>query len=488
MAVIRPLNFRIMLVTTCCLYSTSAFGQQHFWIDPRAEARVTLTDNALLTLTDRVQDAVLNPSAGLNMRWEGRRLRAGVDYALDYYYFLSDNTSDTRHNMFGTLDAEVIEDHLSISSRASIRQQYLDQRGAISNNSANRTDNRRTIQNYTSTAILKGGLRDIADWRFTYRFGLTKTPADNLDDETLTVNFSDDESHEFVASIGSGDRFNNFEWRLFAESSRIYRSLDVNNFRNEQAGAEAKFKFNRFFQLIGDVSYSSNDFQSNELSEEGFGWNAGFRWTPGRKLDLTALYGRIGQRETWYANFQYFFNVRLDFTGSYQDILSANSIVTNDSLQDFGFDENLGISNASGLPIDETDPIFTLSDVDFRRRTARGTFSLRQKRTRFSLTGNHEWRTFDDESGTARSWGVTFRFDRNITQRETLSGRIGYRQSRFEDETRLDRYIEASLDYTVTLSRYFKAAVGYAHSERQSNEPGQDLEENAITFYLRGTF
>lgn len=488
MAVFRPLNYRILLLSACCLCPLSASGADHLWIDPRAEGRITLTDNALLTLTDRTQDVVLNPSAGLNVRWEGRRFTAGVDYALDYYYFLSDDTWDLRQNMFGTIDAEVIEDHLNISSRASVRQQYLDQRGAISNNSANRTDNRRTIQNYTSTAILKGGLWDFADWRFTYRFGLTESPADNLDDETLTVNFSDDESHEFVASIGSGDRFNNFEWALFAESSRIYRSLDVNNYRNEQAGAEAKFKFNRFFQLIGDVSYSSNDFQSEDLSEEGLGWNAGFRWTPGRKLDLTATYGRVGQRETWYANLQYFFNVRLDFSGSYQDILSANSIVTNDSLQDFSFDENLGISNTSGLPIDETDPIFTLSDVDFRRRTARGTLTLRQKRMTYSLSGNMEWRTFDDDSGTARSWGTSIRFDRDITQRENLSGRLAYRESRFEGETRLDSYIEANLDYTVTLSRYLRAAIGFAHSERQSNEPGADLEENAITFYLRGTF
>jgi len=490
-AFIRPVfstSVSSLAVFALLCVSDVAGAAEHLWIDPRAEARVTLTDNAFLTLSDRVQDAVLNVSPGINVRWESKRITAGADYAYDYYYFLSDGGEDIRHNMFGTLDAEVIEDHLNIGARASLRQQFLDQRGALSTNSANRTENRRLIQNYTSTAILKGGLRNLADWRLTYRFGITRSPADNLEDETLPVNFSDDESHEILASMGSGDRFHNFEWRLFANSSRVYRNLDVNDYRNERAGGELKFKFNRFFQLIGDVGYTSNDFQTDVLSEDGLAWNAGFRWTPGRKLDLTAMYGREGQRETWYANLQYFFSVRFDFAGSYQDTLSANSIVTNDSLQDFGFNEELGISNSGGLPIDETDPVFTLSDVDFRRRTTQGTFSLRQKRTKFSMRGNYELRTYDDGRGTAKSWGGALSFNRRITERDNIEGSIGFRESQFEGETRVDRYIEASLDYTVTLSRYFKAAVGYAHSERQSSEPGADLEENAITFYLRGTF
>jgi hypothetical protein len=468
--------------------SVSLQAGDHFWLDTRAEARVTFTDNAELTLSDRLPETVLNFAPGVNARWESKRVQAGVDYAWDYFYFVRDKTEDVRQNMFGSLDAEVIDDHLNIGARASLRQQFLDQRGSISNSSANRTNNRRLIQNYTGTAIAKGGLREFANWRFTYRFGLSRSPADNLEDETLPVNFSDDESHEFVASIGSGTRFNNFEWSLFADSTRVIRSLDVNDYRNEHAGAEFKIKFNRFFQLIGDIGASRNGLQSAELSEDGFSWEAGFRWTPGRKLDLTVQTGREGRRETWYGSLQYFFSPRIDFNGNYQDTITSNSIVTNDSLQDFGFNPELGISNSQGLPIDETDPIFTYSDRDYRRQNAQGNLTIRQKRSELYIGGNMEWRTFDDDSGTASSWGANAGFTREITERQTISGGISYRQSRFEGETRIDNYIEANLDWSATISRYFKAAIGYSHSERQSNEPGADLEENALTFYLRGTF
>lgn len=465
-----------------------ASAADHFWLDFRGEGRLTLTDNALLTINNRIQDAVFNLSPGLNTRWETKRIRAGVDYAFDYLYFVSDGSEDYRHSGFASIDAEVIEDHLSLNGRASLRQQFLDQRGSISNSFANRTDNRRLIQSYTGSAILKGGLRDFADWRVTYRYGLTRTPADNLADLTLPVNFSDTNSSELVASVGSGSRFNNFTWRLVADSSKITRSLDVNDFSNEHAAAELTYKFGRFFQLIGDVGYSGNGFQTDVLSEDGFSWEAGFRFTPGRKLDMTVTTGREGKRETWYATLQYFFSARFDFSGNYQDTLSANTIVSNDSLQGFTVNADQGITNGAGLPIDETDPIFTYSDIDFRRRNATGTFTLRQKRTTMSFNGNVEWRTFDDGTGTANSWGLTYRFDRRITEHESIEGRLNYRQSRFEGQTRVDNYFEANLDWTTTLSRYFKAAVGLSHSERQSNEAGADLEENAVTFYLRGTF
>ena len=466
----------------------SVAGGEHWWVDTRAEARATATDNAFLTEANRFSDLVLNVSPGLNARWESKRITAGVDYALDYFYFFSDQTTDVRQSGFATLDAEVIEDHLSIVGRASLREKFLSQRGAISNNFANRTDNRRLLQNYTGSAILKGGLRDVADWRISYRYGLGRSDADNLLDETLPVNFSDTISNEIVGSITSGKRFNNFVWRLFLNSSRVTRNLEVNDFRNERAGGEITYKFNRFFQVLGSAGFSRNDFQSVILRQDGFTWEAGFRWTPGRKLDMTVLTGREGTRKTWSADVQYFFSPRLVFTGNYRDILSANTIVTNNSLQDFGFDENLGISNSSGLPIDETDPIFTLSDVDFRRQSARAGFTLRQMRTKMSLTANYERRTFDDGTGTATSIGLSYTFDRQITKRSSIKGRTSYRRSRFEGETRVDNYITASLDWTTTLSRYFKAAIGFNHSERQSSAQGSDLEENALTVYLRGTF
>lgn len=472
-----------------------AASAQHIYFDPRAEVRLSATDNANLTETDKVKDGVLNSAIGFNARVDGNRANLAVDYSLDHFLFLSDGGTDYRQNLFGTLDAEVWEDHFTVIGRASLRQQFLDQASSLSGSSANRTDNRRLVQEYTGTGIFRAGLRDFADARLTYRVGITRSPADNLLDETLPVNFSDSTSHEFSGSIDSGDRFRLFQWRLFGDSTRVLRSLDVNDFRRERAGGEVIVKFNRFFQVTGNLNVSSNDLQSEVLSEEGFGWEAGFRWTPGRKLDLSVTYGREGAREIWYASLQHFFSIRLDFTGSYTDTISANAIVSNNNLNSLRFNGQQGIENGAGLPIDETDPNFSFSDTDFRRRAAVGTFTLRQRRTTSYLTGNAEWRTFDDGTGTGRSWGASIGTDHKINEKTSISARLSFRQSLFDNgvvvdtlTSRVDDFIVGNLSWTKTVSKYLRIALSYDHSQRFSNVEGQDLEENVLTFYLRGTF
>ncbi len=467
---------------------SGAVSAQHIYIDPRAEVRVTGTDNANLTETNREYDGVLNSAIGLNARIDGNRINVALDYSLDHFLFLSDGGDEFRQNMFGTLDAEVWEDHLTLNGRASMRQQFLDQRGSLSGSAANRTANRRLVQGYTGTAIFRTGIRDFADLRVNYRIGIQRSPADDLNDDTLPINFSDSTTHEISASIDSGDRFRNLQWRLFADTSRVTRSLDVNDFRRERAGAELTFKMNRFLQLFGNVNVSGNDFQNSVLAEDGFGWESGFRWTPGPKLDLSVAYGREGAREIWYASLQHFFSARFNFSGSYTDRITANSIVSNDNLNNLSFNNEFGIVNQENLPIDETDPNFSFSDVDFRQRSAVGTLTLQQKRTRSYISGDYEWRTFDDDSGTGESWGVSTGVDHEINENTSLSARLSFRQSLFEDGVRVDEIVVGNLSWTRTVSKYFRFALSYDRSQRFSNADGENLTENAITLYLRGTF
>ncbi|WP_417461827.1 TIGR03016 family PEP-CTERM system-associated outer membrane protein [Kordiimonas sp.] len=480
---------KLMMLMVAHLGCATAVSAQHVWIDPRGEGKVTVSDNVNLTEANRTVGTVLNASLGLNTRIEGRKLKGALDYAYDYYYFLDDGGSDVRHSMFGVLDAEIWRNHLSVNARASLRQVFLSQSDAISHSEANRSDNRRLVQNYTGSALLKGGLRDFADWRVNYRYGLTLSPADNLDDETLPTNFSDTQSHEIRASVGSGDRFNNLEWELFGNSSRVLRNLDVNDYHVEAVGAELTYKFNRYFSIVGQVNQSRNGFQSELLSQDGLGWEAGFRWTPGPKLDLSGRYGRVGARETWYGRLQYLFSVRFDFMGTYTDTLSSDSVVLNDRLQTYQFDDEQGITDGAGLPVDERDPRFTLTDFDFRRQNATGVFTWRKRRTEVYVSSNMEWRTYDNTGGEdASSWGVSSGFKHKINKLTTLTGLFSYRRSRFEEQLRVDNYYVGNLQWNKRLSRHVKVAVSLDHTQRQSTEVGGDMMENAVTVHLRGIF
>lgn len=461
---------------------------QHIWFDPRAVGKIAFSDNSLLTESDRKSDVVLNGALGLNTRIEGRQVRGALDYSYDYLRFMSDQSEEHRHSMFGTVDAEVWEDHFSVNGRASLRQVFLDRSGSLSKSLANKTSNRRLVQNYTGAGIFKGTLRNIADWRLSYRYGLTLSPADDLEDETITTRFSDTQTHEVRASLNSGNRFNRIDWTLTASTQETRRSLDVQEFKNNRMGADVRLKVNRKLSLLGSVGYTSNGFQSTELAADGMSWDAGLRYTPGPKLDLSVRTGREGNRNTWAVRLQHFFSLRVTMTTNYTDTLTSNAIVLNDNLQSYQFNDEQGIVDSGGLPIDETDPTFSLTDVDFRRQSASTVIRWRHKRSEIFINGNMEWRTFDNDRGTASSWGVSTGFKHKIDRNTKLNGTISYRRSRFEDNIRVDGFYVGSLEWSKTLSRYFRVSANLTHSTRQSNEIGADLEENNLTLYIRGTF
>ncbi|MCJ9430368.1 TIGR03016 family PEP-CTERM system-associated outer membrane protein [Kordiimonas marina] len=468
--------------------SSHAAWAQHIWVEPRAEAKLALTDNATLVDTGRISDAVLDISPGINMRIEGRKTKGAIDYSYDYLYFMSDKSTDQRHHLFGLIDAEVWEDHLTVNGRASVQEMFIDRGAGLSNTIANRSANRRTVQNYTTDAILKGGFRDFADWRLSYRFGLMLSPADNLNDPTLTAHFSDSETHEFVGSIGSGDRFNNLEWTISANRSTVIRSLAVANYLNESVKGEFWYKFNRHFAIVGSLGYTKNNFQTSALAANGRAWEVGARWTPGQKLDLTVRRGKEGKRSTWYVRLQHFFSARINVTATYTDTLSAMSLVMNDSLQGYKFDQSGGIVDPSGITVDNSTPNFSLSDVDFRRRFANVVLTWQKRRSQIYFSANNEWRTYDNATGTAKTWGISGGLKHNIDENSKLSGTLSYRRSRFENSVRVDNYIVGGLDWSRTLSRYFKLSVSVNHSERLSNTAGGNLRENTLTMYLRGTY
>lgn len=469
------------------LLSTPAWAQ-HIWFDPRFDLKLAATDNSTLTESDRQADLVLNVAPGLNTRIEGRRTKAAVDYSYDYLRFFSDGGTENRHNLFGTLDSEVWEEHLTVNGRASLRQVFLDRGGSLSNSVANRSTNRRLVQSYTGSAILKGTVRNYADWRVSYRYGLTLSPADNLDDETITNNFSDTQTHELRASIGSGFRFNNFEWRVSGSTVKTLRSLDVNEYKVDTLTGNLTLKFNRHISLLGSFGYTRNGFQSEALAADGKTWDVGLRLVPGQKVDLTIRRGQRDKSTIWEGRLQYLFSARLDLSAYYTDRLTSNAVVLNDNLQSFSFDDQQGITDTQGLPIDESDPSFSLTDVDFRRRSANAVLTWRHRRAQLYINGNMEWRTFDDSSGTASSWGISTGFKRTINKNTELSGTISYRRSRFEDKVRVDDYFVGSLDWSRRISKNYQFTMSYSHSQRQSNEQGADLMENALTLYLRGTF
>ncbi|UTW54154.1 TIGR03016 family PEP-CTERM system-associated outer membrane protein [Kordiimonas sp. SCSIO 12610] len=463
--------------------------QQDYAIEPRLEVGATFSDNVNLQENDRVSDLVLRASPGINLRGNGRRFEGSLDYSADFLWFLNDGDTDIRHNLFGLANAEVVRDHFFLSGRATIQETFLDREEGFSGNIANRSANRQVVQTYTGEARLQGRFNNVANWSIGYELGLTFSPADDLDNENLSTFFSDSVSHEVTALVDSGDRFSNLRWQLFANARRVSRSIDeAGSFRDDRAGVDLTYKLTREFALVGSAGVSNNDFNIFLLDNDGFFWNSGFLWTPSDRLTLTARAGKDGERTTVSGSFFHRLSKRVNIEASYTDELSTNSLILNDNLDTFNFNNQFGIVDGNGRTLNNIDPSFTLSDVDFRRRFGRVRLEWFRKRTTLFVTGDAEWRTFDNNTGTARTLGGSVGYDRNLDRKTTLRVAASYRRTEFENSARVDNFILGSVSWTRRLSRHINLSVSYNYSDRLSNEAGQDIRENAVSAFIRGTF
>ena len=468
--------------------TTNPNDNLRFAFEPRGEVTLTLTDNANLTESNRVGDAVLGITPGFNFRRRGPRLEASVDYSYNYLTFLESGETDGRHNLFGLVDLDVWRNRLAVEFRGSLQQTFLNRQAGLSGSIANISENRRLVQTYSTGLNFNTDIRDWVDVNTRYQFAIQLSPADNLDDPTITSNFSDTVSHDLTHSLSTGERFNRFFARGSVSVRRAIRSLDVNNFRDDRALAEAGYRFSEAFRVRGGVGWAVNDLQLAVNQEDGFTWDVGFDWTPSRRTSLSASYGREGSRQTTTIDFETEPTRRTRFIARYTDQIQAVAFELADGVENLSFDEDFGIVTSQGLPASTANPVFTLNDVDFRQKAASATLQWNHRRDAYFINGTYEERTFDDGSGTSITWGVSQSLRHSINPREEVTLSSSFRRNEFEGGERVDDNWRASVEYRKTFSRFFIGAMTYSYSYRNSSVQGGDLLENALTFYLRATF
>jgi len=457
-------------------------------IELRGEISLVATDNVRLTAGEGESDLVIGATPGINIRARSNRFEASVDYSMNYFYFLDQNKEDIRHNLFGLVGLDVVENAFRIEGRASIRQTFIDRAAGLSGSQANLTDNRRIVQTYSGLAQFQQAVSNWADIAVDYTYSLQQSTADDLDDDSLTINFSDTQSHQVNTRISSGDRFNRIGWVIFASGRRSNRNLDSRQFVDDRAGLEVSYDVTRDLEVYATAGYTDNNLVELILREDGFTWSGGFRYTPSRRTNLDISYGREGDREIWDGRFSSQLTRRIRLSASYVDRIEANSFQLASDVTNLQFSEDVGIVTENGLPVSTTDPAFSLSDVDFRQRRARLALTWRGRRTTAFVSGDWERRRFDDGSGTSLTWGGNTGVSRRLSRTAEVDLSFNFRRSRFEGSARSDDVYGARFGYQKTISRYFLGGFSYSFSRRDSNVSAGNLEENAVAVFLRGTF
>jgi len=459
-------------------------------ISPRFNTEAVYTDNVFLTPrnADQQSDVVLTLSPGVNVAIDGRRIKTSVDLSYDYLIFLRENTTETRERATALIDAEIVDNQVFAEIRASVQPTFLDRAQSLSGSNANISENRRLVQNYSGAVRYDSRFRDVLTWSARYSYGLQLSPADDTDDTTINTPFSDSENEAMSLTISTGERFGRYRFTARGRRSVVSRSLVDTRFVENTATGEIGYRFSRQLEVFGEAGVSSNSLVSEAAGGDGFTWSAGLNWNPSRRSRFSGRYGQAGARTTASASGTFELGRRTSVTLDYVDEVTANSFLQNAGLTNLLFDDRLGITDQSGIPIDQSNPNFTLSDIDFRRRSVSGSVRWRNLRTTLFVNGSYEERIFDNESGVSQNWGVTGGIDRRLTERSDFRATVSYRQNIFEGDLRTDDVVIATAEYFYSFSRYFVASFGYDFSLRSSNDANGDLLENAVRLEIRGVF
>lgn len=451
-------------------------------VTPRITARATWTDNVNLDRAGRESDVVLSAEPGLNIEANSNRLNGTIDYAPTVLVFL-DNTSETdvRQYLSANMTGEVLRETMFVDFGGAIGQRFASLDGPVTSSEFNFSTNRRTVQNYFVRPRLTRDFGSFAEASANYIFSYS----DIGNPSGVQDRFSNSSRHGGSVVINSGSAFNRLGWSLRGEYDNVERRRIAARFEDYLARGEVSLALSRQLTLLASGGYEKTE-DATLADRNGAVWDAGFRWRPGPRTDLSFRGGRRFGSETFTGSLSYQLSEESSIRASYVDEIDIDNRLFNSRL--IGSDIGQG-----GIPVDSNGvplPVFgddiSLTDNAFRRRAASLSMAYGQRRINYSLRGFFERRTFDvaipDEEVYGGTGGVAY----NMGRGQSVSVDANYRRTKFDDGRRND-FWGVGARYEARINASASAFVSARHST-SSNRFRQDFGSNSVSVGVTATF
>lgn len=454
---------------------------------PRLEVATTYTDNVDLDSTgNRKSDAIFQVTPGLTVSGNGRRVQLNMTYDPRYFVAASDGRDQFRHSLTGVANVEVIKDHFTVDARASVSPEFASLRGSRSFSGANFTTNRRLRQTYSISPTLKNqfGSFATAQIKYTYRYQAIEDPAVT---DPFGAAIPDTEDHDVSVSIDSGRRFQRLRWRILGNYQRSERTAGRTT-KDRRAIAEIEYRVVRWLGIIGRGGYEEIIDSTLRRNVDEATWEAGARFNPSRRTDVTVRYGNTRGNKRWTVDANYQWR-RWKFGAQYRETITTSQRIVSGAVDNFLVDPGGNFVDPFGSPIQSGDLVFGFINEAFERKRLQFDVSLTQQRTTYRLRAFREQRQIDATGGDEEDINIDFEITRQLSRKASVRLRGNYRRTDFNaGMARIDNFFGGRASYDYTFSRYVSGSLEYAHTRRDSNQPGSVLSENVVTLRLRGTF
>jgi uncharacterized protein (PEP-CTERM system associated) len=281
-------------------------------------------------------------------------------------------------------------------------------------------------------------------------------------------------------------------WSINTLTEITDRADQSGPFKRSRAALSTEYVITRQISALNSLGYEQIEDPSlnNTQAPDGLFWTVGARWRPGPRTDIRAEFGHRFRAPFWNGSASYRVAEGTTVRVSYDQSVETNQTAINDRLSFIGEDA-LGniIDVRTGLPINPNDPAFDLTDQDevFLRRALNMSLSGVSGRASYSLVAFYSEREGQPSGQTETSLGGTATFGWQLSRLTALSLQSSYRSqspSTGTDEQTVN--VRLALNYTLTDS--VSGSTTYSHLRRMSDNPTDQLQENAISFSLRKAF
>jgi uncharacterized protein (PEP-CTERM system associated) len=466
-------------------------------IVPTLSVTESYTDNiALSDDASRQSDWVTQAIPGIGITATGARLRFNLNYAPEIVYYArsrDDIEVFNRGSAFGV--AELAKQFLFIEGGANVNQYDVSPRGPLTTSNINLTGNRATVANYFASPYVRSSAGSQVQGEARYTYSVSQS-----DD---TPELVDSVGNRISLRLASGTAYRVFTWDLAYRKENIEYTGTVQDqdTKIEVSSASARRMITYTTALTAQVGYDY--YKRGELvpASEGWGWSAGFDWTPSPRTRLAAAAGEKFYGDyylvdfthrtrltTWNAGYSQsvtttrseFFIPATTSTAAYLDTLFSSRfpdpVARQKAVDDF--------IARTGLPPSLASPVNFFTTQLFlakKWQASAGFMGVRNvvianvfSEIREGLAGDL---VLPNAPNATKQTGTSLAWNWRMTERNTLNASGAYIRVEAPFLDQVDRYSYAGLSFTRQFQPKLTGALGY-RGQQKNPEFGSGYTEN----------
>jgi hypothetical protein len=262
-------------------------------IRPNLSMSEVFSDNLALSNNAKKSGFVSEVSPGISMYGSSPWSNLNLNYRLQGLYNAGGSDAiDINHQLQMSSLYQALRNTLFLQTSSSISQQNISNTFITTDNLTG-NGSRVESKNFNISPYWTPHFGQYANGLL--KVGYQKSSFDNANSNTtsspLLSQISDSETFSRQARLSSGSKFNTMRWNL-NYSSQDQSRVSGSDVRFEHYTGDARYYFNRKYNVFVHAGYENNDFQTSSNSiNNGFFYTFGAQWNPSQFYSLEAGYG-----------------------------------------------------------------------------------------------------------------------------------------------------------------------------------------------------